>query len=118
MAQSTPSSDSFVFKTDRPWPNARLKVAAIVGHTTADSARVWLRTGQPGEFSLLLYPRAAALESSGGEMALRAAQGDTTLTLKRVAALLPKMRREDFRIADYETDTTAVFDLRGLDADT
>lgn len=118
MAQSTPSSDSFVFKTDRPWPNARLKVAAIVGHTTQDSVRVWLRTGQPGEFSLLLYSRAAALESSGGETALRAALGDTPLTLKRVAALLPKMRREDFRIADYGTDTTAVVDLQGLDADT
>ena len=54
MAESTHSADSFVFKSDRPWPNARLKVAAIVGHATPDSARVWLRTGRPGEFSLLL----------------------------------------------------------------
>ena len=56
MAESEHSTDSFVFKTDRPWPNARLKVAAIVGHATESTARVWLRTGRPGEFALLVFP--------------------------------------------------------------
>lgn len=117
MAQS-PSPDSFVFKTDRPWPNARLKVAAIVGHATSDSARVWLRTGRPGAFSLLVYPREAALASSAGEAALRSALSAAPLALDEAAGVLPGMRREDFEVADYAADTTRVVDLQGLDPDT
>jgi len=41
---------SFVYKNDRPWPNPRLKRAAIVGHTTADSTRLWFRTAAPGDY--------------------------------------------------------------------
>ena len=61
------SPDSFIFKTDRPWPNARLKVAALVGHTTSESVRLWVRTGRLGEFSLFLYPRDAVVPPSDGE---------------------------------------------------
>ena len=53
---------SFVYKADRPWPNRRLKVAAIVGHTTTNSTRLWLRTACPGEFEILLY----AVDSNDG----------------------------------------------------
>ena len=118
MAESTHSPDSFVFKTDRPWPNARLKVAAIVGHATAESARMWLRTGRPGEFSLLLYPREAALASCADEAALRTALSAVPLPLEDAADLLAGMYREDFEITDYDTDTTWVVDLQGLDPDT
>ena len=115
---SVHSPDSFVFKTDRPWPNARLRVAAIVGHATESSARVWLRTGRPGAFSLLAYPRDAALASSAGEAALRSALSAAPLALEDAAARLPGMRREDFEVADYAADTTRVVDLEGLDPDT
>ncbi len=120
----TYSSDSFIFKTDRPWPNARLKVAAVVGHATQESVRLWLRTSRPGEFSLLLYPRDAAVPPSGGEAAkaaeaaLQAALGTTPLTLEDAEARLPGIRWEDFTIEDYAADTTRVLDLQGLDPDT
>ena len=66
----THTYDSFVYKTDRPWPNPPLTVGAIVGHATPASTRLWLRTGRTGEFSLLLYPRdrfadAAPVENCG-----------------------------------------------------
>jgi len=115
------SPDSFVFKTDRPWPNARLKVAAIVGHATSKSVRLWLRTGQPGKFSLLLYTRKAAVPPSGGEAAesaFRALLGTVPLTLKNAKTRLPGMRQQDFTIADYATDTTIVLDLQNLNPDT
>ncbi len=118
MAESEHSPDSFVFKTDRPWPNARLKVAAIVGHATQDSARVWLRTGRPGEFAMLLYRWDAAIESAGGEAALRLALNCVPLPLDAASDMLPGMRREDFEVGGYETDTTHVVDLTGLDPDT
>ncbi|MCZ0954779.1 MAG: alkaline phosphatase D family protein, partial [Rhodospirillaceae bacterium] len=111
------TADSFVFKTDRPWPNARLKVAAIVGHATPDSARVWLRTGRPGEFALLVYSWDAALESAGGEAALRSALGAVPLAVDEAAAVLPGMRRVDFEVADFTADTTWVVDLEELDPD-
>ncbi|MCZ0955139.1 MAG: alkaline phosphatase D family protein [Rhodospirillaceae bacterium] len=118
MAESEHTADSFVFKTDRPWPNARLKVAAIVGHATDSGVRIWLRTGRPGEFSLLLYRWDSATEGAGGETALRFALGEVPLTLDEAAAVLPGMLREDFRIDDYAADTTHVVDLEGLDPDT
>lgn len=40
----------FEGKHDRPWPNRQLENAAIIGHTTATSIRLWLRTRQPGKY--------------------------------------------------------------------
>ena len=115
------SPDSFIFKTDRPWPNARLKVAAIVGHATSKSVRLWLRTGRHGKFSLLLYTRDAAVPPAGdavAESAFLAFLCTVPLTLKDAKTRLPGMRRKDFTIADYGADTTIVLDLQGLNPDT
>ena len=35
---------SFKRKNERPWPNSRLGMAVIIGHTTGTSARIWVRT--------------------------------------------------------------------------
>ena len=115
------SPDSFIFKTDRPWPNARLKVAAIVGHATSKSVRLWLRTGRPGQFSLLLYQQDKTVSAVSGEAddaAFQSVLGTVPLTLKDAKVRLPGMRREDFAIADYAADTTIVLDLQHLKPDT
>ena len=96
-------------------------MAAIVGHATSKSVRLWLRTGRPGKFSLLLYTRDAAVPPSGGEAAesaFRAFLSTVPLTLKDAKTQLPGMRREDFMIADYAADTTIVLDLQELNPDT
>ena len=111
------STDSFVFKTDRPWPNARMKIAAVVGHATEHSARLWLRTGRPGKYSLLWYPYDQALTSMGGEAKLRTALSAVPWPLDAVATLLPQPSRDDFE-TDYDTDTTRVVELQGLAPDT
>ena len=92
MDQSVHSPDSFVFKTDRPWPNARLKVAAIVGHATESSARVWLRTGRPANSPCSRTPRDAALASSSGEAALRTALSAAPLAARRRGGASAGMR--------------------------
>jgi alkaline phosphatase D len=46
---------SFIYKNDRPWPNPRLKRAAIVGHVTAETAKIWFRTAAPGKYEVLVY---------------------------------------------------------------
>lgn len=99
-------TSSFVFKTERPWPNARLREGVIVGHTTATSAKVWVRTGQPGDFSLLFYP-ANMKGADRFRQRLRQVPFD--------AARLPSaVRRIEFRLADFSSDTTTVLNLADL----
>ena len=117
------SSDSLVFRADRPWPNARLKTGAIVGHATASSVRLWVRTGRPGDFSLLLYEAREAMESPAERKRLRAAIGVAPLTTAAATSgarwpggRVP--RRIDFEIPDWSSDTTHVLDITGLEPDT
>ncbi|HFD79506.1 MAG TPA: alkaline phosphatase family protein [Gammaproteobacteria bacterium] len=97
---------SFVYKNDRPWPNPRLKRAAIVGHTTADSTRLWFRTAAPGDYELLLYPARADSDDSlfAG---FRNVPYDTD-------ALPVYVRRIPFTVTDYAQDSTHVVDVDGL----
>jgi len=114
MADSPHTTDSFVFKTDRPWPNPTLTVAAIVGHATPTTVRLWLRAGQSGQFTLLLY----AQDQVNDVTALRESLGHVPLSLEDAAALLPSARPLDFSIENLDSDTTAVLDLEDLDPDT
>ena len=110
-------ADSFVFKTDRPWPNPPLTVAAIVGHSTPASARLWLRTAQTGRFTLLLY-RQEQIADAAARAALRERLGRVPLSLDDAEDLLTVVRRLDFDMEDLDSDTTAVLDVDGLLPDT
>ena len=107
----TNGSDSFVFKTDRPWPNKRLKVAAIVGHTTSNSSRLWLRTGGLGAFSLLIYHHDA-------NSSVLPELGRVPLPSSDLESMLDVVQRRDFEIVDYENDTTHVVDVEDLSPNT
>ncbi|MCP3676079.1 MAG: alkaline phosphatase family protein, partial [Deltaproteobacteria bacterium] len=102
--------DSFVHKTIRPWPNRRLKRGAIVGHTTATSTRLWLRTGKKGSFSLLLFEN------------LHRKDDDRFSRLKSVEFSLDNLEsnaiRRDFTVTGFGKDTTHVEDIDGLRPDT
>ena len=43
----------FYDREDRPWPNKRLKKAAIVGHTEEESAKIWVRVEKEGSYWLI-----------------------------------------------------------------
>lgn len=99
--------NSFIFKNDRPWPNPRLSRAAIVGHTTADSVRLWFRTASPGDYTLLLYP--ATQDPQDGIYG-----GFRQVPYRSLDQLPAYVRKIPFSIADYVSDTTHVLEIDGL----
>ncbi len=99
-------TDSFVFKTERPWPNNRLRFGAIVGHTTSTSTRLWLRTGQEGDFTLLVYP-----ESIDPDNAIFEGFKKPDYELSKVPA---EIRRFNIN-THYENDLTTVVDIDQLE---
>ena len=105
--------DSFVYKTDRPWPNPSLTIAAIVGHTTPTTVRLWLRTGRTGRLSLFLYPQ-AEISDAAARADFRERLSRVPLALDEAQRLLPGTRREDFAIESLDSDTTTVLDLTDL----
>ena len=109
--------DSFVFKTDRPWPNPSLTIAAIVGHTTPTTVRLWLRTGRTGRFSLFLYPR-AEIPDAAARADFRERLSRVPLAPDEARRLLPGTRRADFAVENLDADTTSVLDLADLLPDT
>ena len=110
--------DSLVFKSDRPWPNPRLRVGAIVGHTTPTSARLWFRTGSPGRFTLLLYDCGEAVGSAAVRASLRSRLGVVPISAEEARDALGASRSVGFEIADYGSDTTHVLDIGSLEPDT
>ncbi|MCH9705626.1 MAG: alkaline phosphatase family protein [Proteobacteria bacterium] len=48
---------SFDDRADLPWPNSILDRGVIIGHTTTNSSRIWVRTGKKGDFTLLVFDR-------------------------------------------------------------
>ena len=110
-------TDSFAFKTDRPWPNPTLEVGAIVGHATPTSARLWMRTGRTGRFALLLFPQ-EEMADAAERAAMRDRLGQVPLSVDDASALVPGARREDFAVEDLDSDTTVVLDLDDLAPDT
>ena len=110
--------DSLVFKSDRPWPNARLRVGAIIGHATSESVRLWLRTGRPGRFTLLLYDCGEAMGSSSVRAALRAGLGRVPMSAEEAGEVVSALRALPFEVTGYSNDTTGVLDIGELRPDT
>lgn len=110
--------DSLVFKSDRPWPNPRLRAAAIIGHATSTSVRMWFRTGSLGRFTLLLYDCSEVIGSSAVRATLRSRLGVVPISDEETRDILTASRMESFSVSDYRSDTTHVLDIDGLDPDT
>ena len=100
--------DAFIHKTERPWPNRRLKIAAIVGHTTATTSRIWVRTGALGKFCLLYFRAEQASEKWFDE-----AKAQTPFPIDQLPA---GVRKSDEFDSVWDNDATAVVELSDLAA--
>ena len=98
----------FYDREDRPWPNARLSQAAIVGHTTETTSRIWVRVKNEGTYWLAVTEQPIETPS-----ATRVDQTHETGPRLRVNDTdIPA--RLDSRRFENATDRTALFDVQGL----
>jgi alkaline phosphatase D len=102
---------SFVFKAERPWPNKRFKKGTIVGHTTHNSCRLWVRTGAKGDFALLYYTKPADGQKDSNFPKLKSVPFS-------LSSLPNPVKKHPFIISDYSNDTTYVADLDNLQPET
>jgi len=100
----------FYDREDRPWPNARLTNAAIVGHTTTDSTRLWVRVYEPGTYSLIVSDK--RIDTLGQPRISR----NAAKLVPESGKPIPLPGRVQSRDIDFSTDLTTVFDVTGLEA--
>lgn len=105
MADDKIGKETYIGKNDRPWPNSRLKRAAIIGHTDHTSTRLWFRTADKGEFSALIYER-----PKGDDITFRSFNNVPF----RFDLMPGAVRTFTFSIADWNTDTTHVIEVDNL----
>ena len=98
-------TDSFNYKNDRPWPNHMLTRGVIIGHTTHNSARLWLRTGVEGKFTVVLFSPDNENAKKHFSEIRSTANGDISF------AVFDKFIKTDIK---WENDTTAVVDFNDL----
>lgn len=104
-------NNSLVFKDIRPWPNQLLDRAAIVGHTTSDSCRLWVRVSKLGDYILIVYPAKKDPEDA-------LFNGFREIPYSKMGALPSWVKQYDFPVYNYDHDTTHVVPVEGLDPDT
>jgi alkaline phosphatase D len=99
---------------DRPWLNRLLTNAAIVGHTTTTSARLWVRVWEPGEYWLLLSRESIEID---GKPDVDAATKEAKVQLEdgTTRPLPGKLWLKKF---SFETDLTGIFELTDLEPTT
>lgn len=90
---------------DRNWPNHLLDRAAIVGHTTHDGARIWIRVRQPGSYWLVV------MTSPIPEGAEPGVTDASEFTLDSVQVETAHLSSASF---SFNTDCTHVFDVGAL----
>lgn len=92
------------------WPKTTptLNRACIIGHTTTSSCRIWIRTGEKGDFCLLYSLR--TFNSDEDENVF-----SSFTTVEKF--LKSGGKKLDFQIKDETNDTTIVLDITDLSSD-
>ncbi|MCP5002519.1 MAG: hypothetical protein GY941_00985 [Planctomycetes bacterium] len=109
MSDDKIGKENYIGKNDRPWPNSRLKRAAIIGHTDSTNTRLWFRTASKGKFTVLIYER-----PDGVDITFRSFNNNPY----RLDLMPGEVRRVPFSITDWDTDTTHVIPIDNLKSGT
>ncbi len=104
-------SREYIYKSERSWPNKRFKIGAIVGHTTATTCRLWIRTASTGSYTLIYYPKVEAGSAEDHFNGFKAVPYD-------ISTLPGDVAKTVFEVTDFSKDTTNVLELTDLTPDT
>ncbi len=107
----------FYDKLERPWPNNRLERATIVGHTTPNSSRVWVRTKNEGRHHLIVSTAPIRV----GSAAPTVEQVDGEWLLRNSLAANPQLQSLHAchtSCSTFASDNTSVHDVVDLAPDT
>lgn len=111
---------SFKHKNERPWPNERLGLGVIVGHTTPTTTRIWVRTNDgeasAGDYLLLVFDKTDRPASDAQPL------GDLFEEL-RDQPIVERSKLKPFdprpiKPSDTDADTTCVLDIEDLEPNT
>jgi alkaline phosphatase D len=94
---------------NRPWTGPRLYTGAIVGHTTSDSVKVWVRSRLEGDFHFLLTKAPLSEED------LSVGSEPVPLSLHSLGAKIVAFKSADL---SNRTDRTSVFEFNSLESGT
>jgi alkaline phosphatase D len=110
--------DFYTRGPDRPWINARLTSASIIGHTTHNEARLWVRVWAPGKYALLLSTEAIPQGSSAERPKL--VGGEKPRAVLATPNADDKVLQGEVAVKDFghDSDLTGVFELKSLQPDT
>ena len=108
-------SCEFEFKAD--WPNSKdhLNIAAIVGHTTPTSSRLWFRTGEPGKYCVLYFDGGNKISYEWFEQHKKLVWDEDTIAAAMEKGILLKLAKNGNQV-DWDTNTTFVVDIGDLKA--
>lgn len=111
------SNINFYDPEERPWPNPRLKNASIIGHTTTNSVRLWLRVDRPGNYWLVV---ASHPIPTNGTPEISSSDGQTyRCLLSTDAGETQEIPTERIYPLEFDSgyDITKVVDLESLQPD-
>lgn len=101
----------FYDEKKRPWPNERLERAIIVGHTTVDTAKIWVRVSVPGHYYLLVSPNAFPSDPS---LKLEVSEDPLQLRKEDRTVIKPEIAYSGNHDIGKSTDLTHVFKVNKL----
>lgn len=96
---------------DRPWANPLLVTAAIVGHTTDTTTRLWVRVWKPAKYCLLVSEHPILRD---GKPALSQGGGKPSAVLITDTVTTSLSGDTYFAEIDFSTDLTKVFEVTSL----
>jgi len=111
------SDINFYHPEERPWPNPRLDYASIIGHTTADSVRLWLRVDRPGDYWLVVASN--PIPTHGTPEITSSDEQSYSFLLSTDAGETQEIPTERIYPLEFDSgyDITKVVDMEGLQPD-
>lgn len=115
MPKNTSTKLSFYNRKSRPWLNEPLDRAAIVGHTTTKSAKIWVRMKEPGRYILLISEQEIYEKNVLATKGAVSKKGNGQFVVMHLDSQKPVTLYDRYSFTlNYDTDNTHVIQVLNL----